>query len=482
MQLLTETYLTYFTIQESSETTGNGGKVLKGIFGKVDEPTANGRLYPRDVVQSSLNKVSKLMKNRGWFGELDHPDSASIKFERVSHLITECYIDKDGYIRGTIEVLPTQRGKDLEALANSNVMVGVSMRGRGELVDEGNGTQRVKDYILTTFDVVVNPAVADARVTQENVVSIPEKVLHIKENTNERRKNMGVFTFKDLDMSTIAEEDESLDINEFDESEKFEKQVDGLLSSLIRKIKEAEDVDTEGDFEEDFDFEKDELEEGKIDALVKKLIAKLKKAKEEDELEDADFEEDWDFEEDDELEEADLKAMAKKLIAKLKKAGKKVKVDMEDIDFEEDEDIEDEDINESEVAVALNFEFVKSLIGSIIEELSEYPTSLQIEVLSKISEAEDIESFLEEIESFKKIVTPEMVEDIELGTFLGGVEFGLLHKGDAEELLKRFDVEEASKDTKNVKEHKRLKSVVDYKKQDLAEGLEFLTKIYGEFK
>jgi hypothetical protein len=85
-----------------------------------------------------------------------------MKLQRVSHLITDLRLE-DGIVIGELEVLGTQRGKDLRALIEGGVTVGVSSRGLGSVSEEKDGTMIVSDdFEFQTFDVVADPAITSA--------------------------------------------------------------------------------------------------------------------------------------------------------------------------------------------------------------------------------------------------------------------------------------------------------------------------------
>lgn len=159
-EILTETYKFQFNLEESR------GGILRasGRFGRCDVPTANGRVYPRRLMEREFKRLMPLMSNRGLFGELDHPGDGKTMLKRVSHLITNLEIHPDNSVFGSWEVIPgTIMGKQLEALAEANVQLGVSSRGLGSVVRDHQGNAVVQeDFRLLTYDVVADPAVGDA--------------------------------------------------------------------------------------------------------------------------------------------------------------------------------------------------------------------------------------------------------------------------------------------------------------------------------
>ena len=151
-------------IKESSE---NGRPSLKitGIFQRADQINANGRIYPRDVLEGAIADIAESIKARRVMGEFDHPPDAKIHMDRVSHLITGLWMDRD-VMMGEAEVLEAMEpcGKNLKALLEAGVQVGISSRGVGDMkttqLKEGEECYEVQPgYSLVTFDAVAEPSV-----------------------------------------------------------------------------------------------------------------------------------------------------------------------------------------------------------------------------------------------------------------------------------------------------------------------------------
>jgi hypothetical protein len=91
-------------------------------------------------------------------GEVDHPDDLKVNLDRVSHMITQMWMDgPNGY--GKMKILPTPMGKLVETMLQSGVKLGVSSRGSGN-VDESTGN--VTDFEIVTVDVVAQPSAPNA--------------------------------------------------------------------------------------------------------------------------------------------------------------------------------------------------------------------------------------------------------------------------------------------------------------------------------
>ena len=146
-----------------SQPRGNGqdGKDLymKGICIQGGVKNANERVYPMEEISNAVTTLSEQIKG-GYsvLGEIDHPDDLKINLDRVSHMITEMWMDgRDGY--GKLKILPTPMGKVVETMLNSGVKLGVSSRGSGN-VNESNGA--VSEFEIVTVDVVAQPSAPGA--------------------------------------------------------------------------------------------------------------------------------------------------------------------------------------------------------------------------------------------------------------------------------------------------------------------------------
>ena len=160
MQLLREN-LTFDQAQVVIETDANGGKDLfmKGICIQGGVKNANQRVYPVNEIAEAVRKISdQVSGGYSVLGEVDHPDDLKVNLDRVSHMITQMWMDgPNGY--GKMKILPTPMGKLVETMLQSGVKLGVSSRGSGN-VDESTGN--VTDFEIVTVDVVAQPSAPNA--------------------------------------------------------------------------------------------------------------------------------------------------------------------------------------------------------------------------------------------------------------------------------------------------------------------------------
>ena len=145
-------------IEEDNKMTGGKDLCMKGIFIQGDVRNQNQRVYPVREIARAVNSITeKLNAGQSVMGELDHPEELSINLDRVSHLITEMWMDgADGY--GKLKIVPTPMGSIVKTLLQSGAKLGVSSRGSGNVNDSGS----VSDFEIITVDIVAQPSAPNA--------------------------------------------------------------------------------------------------------------------------------------------------------------------------------------------------------------------------------------------------------------------------------------------------------------------------------
>lgn len=150
--------VSFVRLQLAENKSPSGNLVVRGEFASYVKPTQNKRFYPESVWKKEIKRLDEAMKDRRVFGEVDHPADGKTSLKRVSHIMTGMKLE-NGVVVGEAEILPTQEGKNLEALLKSNCKVGVSSRGFGSVKPHEEGYDMVQeDYRLATFDFVADPA------------------------------------------------------------------------------------------------------------------------------------------------------------------------------------------------------------------------------------------------------------------------------------------------------------------------------------
>jgi hypothetical protein len=143
-------------VQESSQD----GKSLwlSGIFMQADMKNRNGRNYPLSEISEAVRlAMDTIRQTNGIFGELDHPQSLQINSDRVSHFISELWMNGSNAY-GKAKLLNTPMGLIAQELIKSGVKTGVSSRGAGNVNESGG----VQGFQFITCDIVIQPSAPEA--------------------------------------------------------------------------------------------------------------------------------------------------------------------------------------------------------------------------------------------------------------------------------------------------------------------------------
>jgi hypothetical protein len=155
--------------------SANEGKDLymKGICIQGGVRNANQRVYPVNEISRAVNTLNEqITGGYSVLGEVDHPEGLNINLDRVSHMITEMWMDgPNGY--GKLKILPTPMGQLVKTMLESGVKLGVSSRGSGNVNENGSG--EVSDFEIITVDVVAQPSAPGAYPTPiyEHLMNTP---------------------------------------------------------------------------------------------------------------------------------------------------------------------------------------------------------------------------------------------------------------------------------------------------------------------
>ena len=140
----------------------NEGKdlYLKGIMIQGGVRNANQRVYPVSEIGRAVKTLNdQITGGYSVLGEVDHPEGLNINIDRVSHMITETWMEGDnGY--GKLKILPTPMGNLVKTMLEAGVKLGVSSRGSGNVSEDGSGN--VSDFEIITVDVVAQPSAPGA--------------------------------------------------------------------------------------------------------------------------------------------------------------------------------------------------------------------------------------------------------------------------------------------------------------------------------
>ena len=142
--------------------SANEGKDLfmKGICIQGGVRNANQRVYPVNEIGRAVTTLNEQISNGfSVLGEVDHPEGLNINIDRVSHMITEMWMDgPNGY--GKLKVIPTPMGQLIQTMIQNGVKLGVSSRGSGNVKEDGSG--EVSEFEIITVDAVAQPSAPGA--------------------------------------------------------------------------------------------------------------------------------------------------------------------------------------------------------------------------------------------------------------------------------------------------------------------------------
>lgn len=132
---------------------------MKGIFIQADKRNQNQRIYPNSEITNAVRLIKeKIVNGETVLGELDHPPELTINLDRVSHMITDMWMEgSDGY--GKLKIIDkVPMGQIARGLVESGVKLGVSSRGSGNV--DFNGI--VSEFEIVTVDIVAQPSAPNA--------------------------------------------------------------------------------------------------------------------------------------------------------------------------------------------------------------------------------------------------------------------------------------------------------------------------------
>lgn len=134
---------------------------IEGIFMQAEVVNGNKRKYPKKVLSEATQEyIDKFVKTNRAIGELGHPDTPTINYDRASHLVKELKEDGNN-IMGKAKLIDTPPGRIAKTLVDEGVSLGVSSRSLGAMKEE-NGFKEVQKAKICAIDIVSDPSAPDA--------------------------------------------------------------------------------------------------------------------------------------------------------------------------------------------------------------------------------------------------------------------------------------------------------------------------------
>lgn len=153
---------------------------LYGVLSDFGNVTRNNRLYSRELWEKVLNSpiMKELEETKTLFGEPDHPmdveNRLDVHLPYVSHIVREPKIDyKTNTVKGYLDILDTPYGRIIKTLVDYGCTLGVSSRGSGEVISQGDKDIVDPDkYVFITWDIVARPSNVEARVHEIDTIHL----------------------------------------------------------------------------------------------------------------------------------------------------------------------------------------------------------------------------------------------------------------------------------------------------------------------
>ena len=158
-------------IQESAKLDYRNPFEFYAVLQKYDTPNRNGRTYPEKILKRESDNYKKAIAKGLSTSELNHPESSLIDLDRVSHIITDIWWDRN-ILMGKLKLLTSPgfhergivstKGDQAANLMRQGVTLGISSRGVGSLKKVGERNEVQDDFELICFDLVSSPSTPGA--------------------------------------------------------------------------------------------------------------------------------------------------------------------------------------------------------------------------------------------------------------------------------------------------------------------------------
>ena len=158
-------------IQESAKLDYRNPFEFYAVLQKYDTPNRNGRTYPEKILKRESDNYKKAIAKGLSTSELNHPESSLIDLDRVSHIITDIWLDRN-ILMGKLKLLTSPgfhergivstKGDQAANLMRQGVTLGISSRGVGSLKKVGERNEVQDDFELICFDLVSSPSTPGA--------------------------------------------------------------------------------------------------------------------------------------------------------------------------------------------------------------------------------------------------------------------------------------------------------------------------------
>lgn len=181
-----DTIIAVPTLLDSAESDGKTRVRFQAT--KTNVLNTNQRIYPYNVMNDAVDQSQTIVDGNRMVGESPHPKhmmakNGSVVFDTsIDNSVIKIYkhFMEDGVVYVDAEILDTAKGKDLKALIDAKIPVGISMRAIGDSVKKQVGGAMVDvatKLTILSYDVVMNPATEGCEVVQVLTDSQIEEVM-----------------------------------------------------------------------------------------------------------------------------------------------------------------------------------------------------------------------------------------------------------------------------------------------------------------
>lgn len=176
---------------------------LEGILSTAENVNKNGRSYPLKYLQREFERYDEQhVKNNTATGELNHPASAQINPDRVSHRITEINREGNDFFGKALVLENDPMGDKIRSMIKAGIKIGVSTRALGT-TSKNEGVDVInEDLNLVCVDVVMNPSNQSSFVNgilegmdfimEESGIIVPHKIEKVEEIKEDIKKAKSV--------------------------------------------------------------------------------------------------------------------------------------------------------------------------------------------------------------------------------------------------------------------------------------------------
>ena len=179
-------------LREAKEMDYRNPFEFYAVLQKYDTPNRNGRTYPERILKREADNYKIAIEKGLSTSELNHPESSLIDLDRVSHIITDVWWDRN-ILMGKLKLLTSPgfhergivstKGDQAANLMRQGVTLGISSRGVGSLKKVGEQNEVQDDFELICFDLVSSPSTPGAYLFRE-----PNQRFEFEENLDEEKK------------------------------------------------------------------------------------------------------------------------------------------------------------------------------------------------------------------------------------------------------------------------------------------------------